>query len=202
MNFETQNNAVQTVRARWEPWQIIGWAWSPANGKVSTPVDWIMGNCTLHLIQWYTVDVAGASEGEGKNGGRKIFWRAAFLQPGISHFQVFGIWSVERSQIYINCWCNLNCKLTNIFVEWSYIFYFSVEEFKISVITAADDHAWWHCLRLFSYPGAFKSRVSPLIMACHLYLRALAASSLSFPPQRPWLLSCCLTLNRRLHGIH
>lgn len=167
-----------------------------------------MGNCTLHFIQWYAAGVAGASEGEGKNGGGKIFWRVGFLQPVISHFEsVAFVWilSLERSQICINCWRNLNCKWHNFSVEELNFFIFSLSFWiQISQIrAAAERRAWWRCLRLPSDPvQACKSWVSPLIMACHLYLRARAADSLSFPLQRPWLLSCCLTLNRRLHVVH
>ena len=174
-----------------------------------------MGNCTLHFIQWYAAGIAGASEGEGKNGGGKIFWHAAFLQPVISHSDsVAFVWisSLERSQICINCWCDLNCKLHHFIVEEFHFFFFffhffhSVCEFSPHTRlhrADADRRAWWRCLRLPSDPvWACKSQVSPLIMACHLYLGAQAASSLSFPSQRPWLLSCCLTLNKRLHVVH
>lgn len=56
-------------------------------------------------------------------------------------------------------------------------------------------------LRLPSDPvWACKSLL--LIMACQLDLRTQAASSLSIPSQRPWLLTCCLTSNRRLYVVH
>lgn len=54
---------------------------------MSTPVDWIMGNCMLHLIQRYAVGVAGVSEGEEENGEGKIFGYALLLQPVISHLE-------------------------------------------------------------------------------------------------------------------
>ena len=163
-----------------------------------------MGNCTLHFIQWYAVGVAGASEGEGKNGRGKIFWHAVFLQPVISHFEsVALVWITGLNQLRMQ----FKLQMTS-FHCWGVPFFFMFSlQFLNShfspIRVSAEPCAWWRCLRLPSDPvRACKSRVSPLIMACHLHLTAPAASSLSFPSQRPWLLSCCLTLKRRLHVVH
>lgn len=47
--------------------------------------------------------VAGARGGEGKNGGGKIFWHAAFLQPVISHFESLAfVWITGWYQLLLS----------------------------------------------------------------------------------------------------
>ena len=137
---------------------------------------------------------------EGKYFGVLCFCSLLFYTPSLLHL----LGSQARKEIRINCRRNLNCKLSSSFIAEELHFLkcsLSVSEFRCHrsewLLNVVPGGAVW------GFPlTLWKTNVSPLIIGCHLYLRARAASSLSFPSPGSWLLSCCLTLNRGLHVVH